>query len=382
MNRKQRRANQSTGPKAPGDAIALHADGVQAFLAGDLDRSANLIAQAIAANSQMPDFHYNLAIVRKAQGKLKQAAASYSQAIALKPDYAEAHNNLGNVWKSLGQPGKARASFEQALRIRPGNPDTYYSLGVLCSDAGERERAAAHLRNCLEQDPGDARGAGILLAHLGEGAAPDRTPPAQLLSLYDVRARFWDLENTYFAPGLVADALRAHALRADLDILDIGCGTGLVGTAVRASARRLDGVDLSPAMLEKAQAKSVYDRLEQADILTFLSAHKDSYDAILGAAVLIHFGDLRAIFQAAAASLRDKGLFVFTLFAADDSDFAVAASDKLAQSGCYAHSTAYVEHTAAQCGFSVLSLQNVVHEHDQEGNPVPGLLAVLRRETA
>src|SRR5688572_30536850 len=98
MNRKQRRAENKAGQ--PGDALALHEGGVQAFVAGDLDKAAALIAQAIAANGQMPDFHYNLAIVLKAQGKLKQAAASYSRAIALKPDYADAHNNLGNIRKS------------------------------------------------------------------------------------------------------------------------------------------------------------------------------------------------------------------------------------------------------------------------------------------
>jgi predicted TPR repeat methyltransferase len=132
-------------------------------------------------------------------------------------------------------------------------------------------------------------------------------------------------------------------------------------------------------MLEKAQAKSVYDRLVQADILTFLSANKDSYDAILGAAILIHFGDLGAVFQAAAHSLRTGGLFIFTLFSNPDSDFAVATSNRLAQSGCYAHSIAYVERLARDCGFSVQELKHVVHELDQDGNPVPGLLAVLQR---
>jgi predicted TPR repeat methyltransferase len=101
-------------------------------------------------------------------------------------------------------------------------------------------------------------------------------------------------------------------------------------------------------MLEKAQDKGLYDRLDQADLVSFMSEHKDSYDAILGAATLIHFGSLQAIFRAAAICLREGGLFVFTLFSnqADGADFAVAASDKLAQSGCYTHSAGYVERLA------------------------------------
>jgi predicted TPR repeat methyltransferase len=63
----------------------------------------------------------------------------------------------------------------------------------------------------------------------------------------------------------------------------------------------------------------------------------------------------------------------------DGLDFVVAASDQLAQSGCYTHNAQYVERLAPDCGFSVLMLKSVIHEHDQDGNPVAGLLAVLRR---
>jgi predicted TPR repeat methyltransferase len=392
MNRKQRRAEEKARQPSPPagmadarDPITLHSLGVEAFRAGHLEAAADLIAKAIAANRDMPDFHYNLAIVLRAQGKLKEAAASYKRAILLKPDYADAHNNLGNVWKTLGKRDKARASFERALHCKPDNADTHYNLGILCSDSGDRDEAARHFHRCLDLDPDDSRGARMLLAHLGLAIVPERTPQAQLLKLYEVRSRFWDRESSYFGHVLVAEGLQEQAMTADLDILDIGCGTGLVGAQVRALMRplagRLDGVDLSPAMLEKARDKGLYDRLYQADLVSFMSEHKDSYDAILGAATLIHFGSLQAIFQAAAMCLREGGLFVFTLFSnqADGADFSVAASDKLAQSGCYTHGANYVERLAPQTGFSVQMLKETVHEYDQDDNPIPGILAVLRR---
>jgi predicted TPR repeat methyltransferase len=388
MNRKQRRAakkpDQSAAPAmiADGrDPITLHAAGVEAFRAGRLEPAADLIAKAIAANGLMPDFHYNLAIVLRAQGKLKAAAAGYERAIALKPDYADAHNNLGNVWKALGSPDKARASFERALQHKPGNADAHYNLGLICSDSGDRGEAERHLIRCLDCDPGDSRGARIFLAHLGLANTPERTPQAQLLKVYDVRSQFWDQEKSYFGHALVAEGLRTHLAQANLDILDIGCGTGLVGAQVRPLAGRLDGVDVSLAMLEKARSKGLYDGLYQADLVSFLSEHAASYDAVLGAATLIHFGNLQAIFQAAAACLRANGLFVFTLFAndADGTDFAVAANGNLARSGCFWHSVGYVERLAAESGFSVRALKKVVHEHDQDNKPISGLLVVLRR---
>jgi len=382
MNRKQRRAQgqvKSRKQAAP-DPAALYEAGILAYRAGELARAADLIGQAIAASGPVPELHYNLAIVFKAMGRLEDAAAQYERAIALKPDHVNAHNNLGNVWKALGQAGKARASFAAALQYNPGNADTLYSLGVLACELGERDQAEQHLRRCLECDPDDARGARILLAYLGAEAAPERTPAAHLRSLYESRSRIWDLERTYFAPALVAEAFRRYTSPALSDLLDIGCGTGLVGALVRDKAGRLDGVDLSAAMLQKAKAKGGYDQLFEADLATFMASHPGRYDAVLAAATLIHFGDLAALFQAASGCLRAQGLFVFTLFPAEaGTDFAVAATTRLAQSGCFRHSAAYVERLASETGFSMLELKPVIHEHDQDDKPVPGLLAVLRR---
>lgn len=397
MNRKQRRAQdkengENTSRKAPSpspdttagtrDPLELHALGIQALHAGRLDIAARLIAQAIAIDGNIPALHYNLAIVHKARGRLQEAAASYQRAIALKPDHADAHNNLGNVWKALGARDKARASFERALQLKPGNADTHYSLGLLCSETGEQEEAARHLQECLKADPEDARGAGILLAHLGLADTPERTSPAQLQKIYDVRAQFWDRERSYFGHKLVSEGLREHAARKDLDILDIGCGTGLAGAEVHGLARRLDGVDLSSAMLEKARSKTVYDRLEQADLVSYLAGQEDRYDVVLGAATLIHFGNLQPLFRAAGSCLRQDGLFVFTLFAGQNggADFSVAAQKRLAESGCFQHNKAYVERLAGENGFSVTALKEVLHEYDQDGNPVAGLLVVLRRQ--
>lgn len=384
MNRKQRRARKNTHPPSPAaparDPIALHSAGVEAFRAGDFERATDLISQAIAANGDMPDLYYNLAIVLRAQGKLLDAAASYQRAILLKPDYADAHNNLGNVWKALGERETARACFERALHCKPDNADTHYNLGILCSDLGDREEAARYFQRCLDEDPRDSRGVALLLARLGLASAPERTPQAQLLRVYGVRSRFWDRESSYFAHALVAEALEKHSSRTALDVLDIGCGTGLVGARIRHLAGRLDGVDISPAMLEKARDKKIYNRLDQADLVPFMCAHTDSYDAILGAATLIHLGSLQTAFQAAAHCLRTGGLFVFTLLSNDEADYAVAANDKLAQSGCYTHSLHYVERLAANCGFVVQSLEHIVHERDQDDNPIPGILAVLQPE--
>jgi predicted TPR repeat methyltransferase len=116
--------------------------------------------------------------------------------------------------------------------------------------------------------------------------------------------------------------------------------------------------------------------------MSFLAGCEDRYDAIVGAATLIHFGDLTALFQAVLRALRAGGLFVFTVFPhqGPGGDYGVCANTALARSGCFEHSSAYVERLARESGFSVAGMETVLHEHDQDGKPVSGLLAVLRRE--
>ena len=85
--------------------------------------------------------------------------------------------------------------------------------------------------------------------------------------------------NTDWNPGGYA-RFRDHRLRPALDLLnavgqmgagdvvDLGCGNGVMAEALRARAgrRTLIGVDSSPAMLDKARAAGAYDALQQADI--------------------------------------------------------------------------------------------------------------------
>jgi len=132
MNRKQRRAaaGKTGQPSREEDPVDLHSAGIEAFRTGRLDLAAGLITQAIAADGNKPDFHYNLAIVLKAQGKLQEAVASYQRAIALRPDYADAYNNLGNL---------CRQSLGKRISIASSNV-TMPSMSPISSTTGRASR--------------------------------------------------------------------------------------------------------------------------------------------------------------------------------------------------------------------------------------------------
>jgi len=73
-------------------------------------------------------------------------------------------------------------------------------------------------------------------------------------------------DNGYVTPQRCAEALARRAAPED-PVLDIGCGTGLSGMALKAAGfGAIDGFDLSPDMLAKAGEKGVYRDLKVADI--------------------------------------------------------------------------------------------------------------------
>jgi len=105
--------------------------------------------------------------------------------------------------------------------------------------------------------------------------------------------------DTTFAAGLgyiyplgIVAALTARQ-RPQGAILDIGCGTGLVAAAIRKVDPRavIDGVDISPDMLEKARLKGDYRDLLEADLTADFSHVPTDYAAIVSAG-LFTFGHL------------------------------------------------------------------------------------------
>ena len=99
-------------------------------------------------------------------------------------------------------------------------------------------------------------------------------------------------------------------------MLDLGCGTGLAGMAFRPLVRRLTGIDLSPAMVARARAKQVYDRLDTDDLVQFLAAEQSNggvYDLVVAADVFVYLFDLAPVATAVAKVLRPDGLFAFTV---------------------------------------------------------------------
>jgi len=97
-------------------------------------------------------------------------------------------------------------------------------------------------------------------------------------------------------------------------ILDVGCGSGLVGqTLAEEGFKHLDGLDISEKMLEEASDKGVYKNLFQADLNETLSIATDTYDSVVCAGTFT-YGHVRGdAFSELARITRKGGIVCFTI---------------------------------------------------------------------
>ncbi|WP_394780779.1 class I SAM-dependent DNA methyltransferase, partial [Undibacterium sp.] len=254
--------------------------------------------------------------------------------------------------KRLGLQQKSLASFREVLRLQPGNGLAQHYVALLT------------------------------------GTASDRAPDAYVASVFDGSAEHFDahLVNDlhYDMPQQLAQLLRqyAHPPEKAWAVLDIGCGTGLVGVAIAPFARYLAGVDLSAKMLEKARERKLYDRLEQSELLGMMEGEADaSYALITSADVFIYIGMLEGVFAQAQRLLQPGGYFAFSaesLEVLPQNGSGMPENYRLNPSGRYAHASAYLRRLSADHGFDVMSMVSAPARLEK-GEPVLAWLALCQR---
>ena len=115
-----------------------------------------------------------------------------------------------------------------------------------------------------------------------EGAYNLETP-ADNMRFYAGWAAAYESDFTrprgYAVPAEAATAYRANAGPEGGPVLDVGCGTGLVAEAMPGYV--IDGLDITPEMLEIARTKGLYRRLIQADITKPLPLAAGGYAGVV-----------------------------------------------------------------------------------------------------
>jgi predicted TPR repeat methyltransferase len=392
---------------------ALHYLGLVLHQRGQSHRGADLVSRAIDIVPNYVDALNNLGNIYQECGGVEHAVKLYERALALRPDYADASRNLASALRKLKRFEESVAAYQRAIAQEPGNTALLLNLAKAYKEMARPDDALATVRKALALKPDpeafdflaellyvlgrtdelaatyeawhrahpESAMAKHMLAACQAKEAPARADDAYVIELFDGFADTFDEVLTrldYHAPALVGAALRRTAgePRGELDIVDAGCGTGLLAPYLRPYARQLVGVDLSPKMLEKAAQRALYDRTAAADLVSFLRSCASAFDVVASSDTLVYFGDLSAAFAAAQASLRSSGYLIFTLEHSGDSD--AEPPYRIHPHGRYSHKESYVRKTLAEAGFDLISVDEATLRKEYAAQ-VHGLVVVARR---
>ena len=288
--------------------------------------------------------------------------------------------DLASMIEDLRDRGRILPAFlcgRRLAELLPDDPAPWYQLGELAHILGRRDEARIAYQRYQTLQPDDAEIELILLA-LRDEAPPPRASDRCITQLYARFASFYDSsmgdDLDYQAPTLLEAALnRVLDNRRDLDILDLGCGTGLAGQRLRPLARHLVGLDLSPEMLDLARRRRIYDALHADEITSWLQRDPGGppFDLITICDALIYFGDLHQVLAPASKRLVPGGRIAFTVERSPTPPFL------LNDNGRYTHHADHLTDTASRLGLTVEYLAEEVLRAEY-GEPVPGLVAILQ----
>ncbi|MGF9561884.1 methyltransferase domain-containing protein [Neorhizobium sp. JUb45] len=254
-----------------------------------------------------------------------------------------------------------------------------YNRALDLEKSGDLDGAAKAYADVLAIDPEDHGGAAVRLASMGRGETPPRAPDAYVETLFDQHAEsFEDIlveQLGYTVPMMVRQHLQSLDLGPFKRMLDLGCGTGLTGGALRDMAEDITGLDISENMVQIAHEKDLYETLYVGEVEDFLEDNDDeAFDLITATDVLPYLGALEPIFFGAAENMVKGGIFVFsseTLPETDGRPYIVGPHQR------FVHTESYILDRLKETGFEVIEMSEI-NVRMQDGEPSPGHLVVAR----
>jgi len=321
----------------------------------------------------------NLGLVFSKCGKFRKAINCFKQSLALKPQQPTIAFNTGVGLQALNNEDEACDYYRRAIQISPRHAQAHANLGYLLHSIGKHEEALVSMKTAARILPDDPQ-VQHMLASIGGTETPATASPDYVRQTFDNYASRFDQHLTSKLHYKIPELLLSCFLEifpqpsTNLNILDLGCGTGLCGQLLKPYATRLIGVDLSPKMLEEATKKGVYDVLVTADIQDYLNATTDIFDAIFAADVFVYIGNLERIFSECSTHLPMNGLFAFSV--EDEPD--IGKTYILRPTGRYAHSRNYIETLCRVANFRVIIARTEVLRLQDE-KPVNGCLFILKK---
>lgn len=333
---------------------------------GNHEEALRTYQQGLAIHKDSVDLLYNSAISQKALKNFDEAINSYQKALLLDPDDVDSRFNLAGCYRIMGRDKLSIEHYEKIVQAHPDHLPSLNNLAYVCHKDGQLQTAIELYSKVLALAP-DHVGADFMLAALTD-TARQAAPEPYIREVFDDFSDHYESKLTeklhYNLPSqLLKFILSSTSKSRFLSLLDLGCGTGLVGNQFRPHCNLLTGVDLSGRMLELAEEKNIYDALHREELYTFLSQGSSTgYDILIAADVFPYIGDLEHLFALAYRASSADAVFAFSVEVEQIDEL-----PKLQQSGRFAHSDSYIRGISTKAGWQISADEHLQLRMEKDG---------------
>lgn len=344
-------------------------------ISNKLDDAISFHKQALQLAPYHDHAHYNLAYSLKEKGDKENALIYYKLLLQRSPNHIRALCDASQIYANAKEPEVALKLLKHAEALDPNNEIILESLAGVHKTLGDKTNAVKYFNETLRINPNN-QVASYYFAMLTGEKTFDASPDKHVQDLFDLYADSFDHHLVdklkYKTPELVSQLIQKHVKTSNkLNILDLGCGTGLAGATLKNIAATMTGVDLSPKMIDKAKEKNIYTHLIVSGIKEYLESIPDQPDIVIASDVFVYIGDLKEIFSLIAKNIQSGGVFAFSTEGTD-----TAEAFTLTETGRFTHNPNHIKELAKLNGFTVAELQETIIRYEAE-KPVNGHVYLL-----
>lgn len=300
------------------------------------------------------------------------------KASALQPNNFALKLALGSKLVQRQQWDEALAIYAPLLEANPQDINGLMGRMSVARGRGDTAQFQADADALLALLPNDET---IRFWHMqAHGKVPATQPSSLIAGMFDDFASTFDIAMvrtlSYKLPEKVAQMLVELHPNRQFNLLDLGCGTGLLGLYLRRIQGHIIGVDLSSEMIRQAARHNIYSRFHQVNLVDALrDTPADTYEAIASLDTLIYVGELDAVVTNALRVLKPGGHFIFSCETAEEDE----ANLVLRASGRYAHKQSHIEQLCRDAGYAYVHVEALPKLRMEDGVPQKGFLVVARK---
>lgn len=351
--------------------------------------------QAIQTNEHNITALVNIADLEAQNRNFKEAEKYYHKAIETDSRNLRAHANYANMLCQNKRTLEALEEYQNAVIISPQSPELSYNLALILKTLEEYEQALDLMFNAFyldsthtdwslniaetlimfyEKAPEKAKKIcenwyekmpdNVVVKHLWStlNKQTDDSENEYNRLLFDNFAETYEktLQNINYT---VIDKIIELYAPLNGKILDLGCGTGLLGAKIKTDKNEITGIDISENMLKIATEKKVYKELINQDIHNYLQNTHPDFDCIVAADVFCYFGDLKPIVENLSTTR-----LIFSIESDETAEkFIIQAN------GRYKHNPEYIEQVLKSAGYKHISSTSLVLRQEN-GKDVNGYI--------